>query len=253
MIVETMSRLLAWPSEDLDLPLPGGEVRTVRWGQEWQYCTPAYWVAVTRERVAARPPGTRPHRLADTLRDEVVACLLGGHGITYEMNVAAFDAISRAEVLDTADAELEARIEKVLRIPLAFEGRSRRYRYPMQRAQRVGAALRRLEQEEAPTDPMIAREWLMTFVGVGPKTASWIVRNQYPDSHVAIIDIHVHRAAVKAGVFDPSWAPSRDYWTMEAAFLGWARHGEVTPADLDAVIWEEQAAAARRPAALAAV
>lgn len=97
-------------------------------------------------------------------------------------------------------------------------------------------------------DAGVAREWLMTFRGVGPKTASWVVRNQYPDSDVAIIDIHVHRAAVKAGVFDSTWTPSRDYWTMEAAFLGWAKHGEVTAADLDAVIWEEQAAAARRPA-----
>lgn len=253
MVVETASRLLAWPSADLDLLLPGGEVRTVAWGQEWQYCSPAYWAAITRERVAVRPPSTRPHRLADTLRGEVVACLLGGHGITYEMNVAAFEAISRAAVLDVVDANLEARIEEVLRLPLLFEGRARRYRYPTQRAKRVGAALRRLKQEEAPAEPVIARQWLMTFVGVGPKTASWIVRNQYPDSDVAIIDIHVHRAAVKAGVFDPSWTPSRDYWTMEAAFLGWARYGAVTAADLDAVIWEEQAAAARRPAVLAAV
>lgn len=34
---------------------------------------------------------------------------------------------------------------------------------------------------------------------IGPKTASWIVRNYRKSDCVAIIDIHIHRAGLLAG------------------------------------------------------
>jgi hypothetical protein len=44
---------------------------------------------------------------------------------------------------------------------------------------------------------------------------------------------------------------SRRYDLLEALFLAWARHGKVSAADLDAVIWAERSripgASARRP------
>ena len=82
--------------------------------------------------------------------------------------------------------------------------------------------------------------------GLGPKTASWVVRNHYGSDDVAVLDVHVIRAGVAAGVFDPAWTPGRHYRRMEQLFLAWADQDDVSAADLDAVIWAEQAAAARR-------
>lgn len=243
--VAARSWLAEWPSDEVVLQLADDQSREVLWGQPWQYGTAAYWVELTRERSADRAGGARPHRLGETLTEEIVACLLGGHGITYEMNVAAFDAIRRSDCLTVVDDGLESRIADVISAPLPVGDRRLRYRFPNQKAKRIAQALNRLERETAPSAAESARAWLMGFTGIGPKTASWIVRNQYEDSDVAIVDIHVQRAGVAAGVFDATWDPARHYWVMEAAFLEWARHGEVSAADLDAVIWREQASRAR--------
>lgn len=97
-----MGRVVPSPQESLDLlfedgpwvefRLPDGASRSCQWGQPWQYGTAAYWVAATdiaiqlsHKDISAR----RSHRLGGTRLEEVVACLLGGHGITYETNIAA--------------------------------------------------------------------------------------------------------------------------------------------------------------------
>lgn len=220
--------------------------RTIMWGEPWMYESPAYWVA-RAEQMA--PAGSRDdaYRLGSSLDEEVVACLLGGFGVTYELNVAAFHAVRDAGLIASDDApHPELVVEQLARpLPLA-SGRAARYRFPNQKSARIASALSRLKREAAPEDPFVAREWLLSFDGIGPKTASWIVRNRWPEAEVAIVDIHVWRAATECGVFDPGWNPSRNYWEMEAVFVEWARHGGVSAASLDATIWAERAARARR-------
>lgn len=238
------SRLSA-PSIDVELGLLGGGTRRVPWGEPWQFLTAAYWIGLTERWIAEHPLG-ESHGLGKSLVQEVVACLLGGHGITYELNVAAFRALDDSGLVTLARRASEEHLREVLIAPLHVQGRTVRYRFPNQKAYRIATALERLRAEEPPEDSLRARDWLMSFSGIGPKTASWIVRNRYPNSNVAIIDIHVQRAAVRAHVFDPEWLPAKNYWLMESAFLEWARIGGVPASDLDAIIWQEQAAAARR-------
>ena len=47
--------------------------------------------------------------------------------------------------------------------------------------------------------PVALRDWLLAIPGIGPKTASWIVRNRTGSSAVAIIDVHILRAGTSAG------------------------------------------------------
>lgn len=220
--------------------------RTVEWGEPWMYESPAYWVA-RAEQMAPTDPRDDAYRLGASLDEEVVACLLGGYGVTYELNVAAFCAVRDAGLIASKVApDPELIVEQLARpLPLA-SGRAARYRFPNQKSARIASALSRLKQEAAPDDPFVARKWLLSFNGIGPKTASWIVRNRWPDAEVAIVDIHVWRAATACGVFDPRWNPTRNYWEMEAVFVEWARHGGVSAAALDATIWAERAARARR-------
>ncbi len=228
------------------LSLPEGATRQVTWGQPWQYRSAAYWVAITKEWQVARAVEARPHRLAGTFAEEVVACLLGGHGITYEMNMAAFRAIRDADLIDDRVVPDAKMIAEVLKQPLTINARQVHYRFPNQKSVRIANALRHIHASATPGDALEARSWLMTLDGIGPKTASWIVRNFYGSDCVAIIDIHIMRAAIEAHIFDPRWSPTRDYWLMESAFLQWAKIGNVSAADLDAVVWVEQATIARR-------
>ncbi|MFZ6990390.1 hypothetical protein ACO0E1_00735 [Curtobacterium sp. RRHDQ66] len=235
------------PTEDVrQLRLIDGSVRPVRWGLPWHFQSPAYWIARTEEWLLRASTARTPHRLGVTFAEEVIACLLGGHGITYEANVAAFRALRADGLLaEGSSASAEVLYSRLVE-PIVYAGRSFRYRFPRQKAARIAAALDRLRFEQAPPEPLAAREWLLTFPGVGLKTASWVVRNHFGSADVAIIDIHLMRAGVRAGVFDGRWTPAKDYRLMESAFISWADVGGVPAQDLDAVVWMDQAAAARR-------
>ncbi len=230
------------PGHQVRLGPHGHLPRDVSWGHCWQVGTPAFWIALTHESLR-RPSGgnelTR-HRLGADLAEEIAACVLGGHGIPHHVGLAAFDAVKRSGALDSS-ANQDISIADVLGKPLQIGNREIRYRFAAQRSAYLQAALMRLREDPPPTDALGLRRWLLLCRGIGPKTASWIVRNHLGSSEVAIIDIHVLRAGVTAGVFDMLWNPARHYDVMEAFFLAWARHGRVSAADLDAVIWSERA------------
>ena len=217
-----------------------GVTRAVQWGQRWQYGTPAHWVALTHETAAPAGEAQR-HRLGATLREELAACVLGGFGLPFETGLAAFAAVRAAGWLEPDALPEPVDLERVLRAPLRVGGASRRYRFPAQRAARLAGALAYLTRSEVPSVPVTVRDWLLSAPGIGPKTASWIVRNHYGCDDVAILDVHVMRAGTAAGVFDPAWSPARNYALIEGFFLSWARHGGVRAGDMDAVIWSEQA------------
>jgi N-glycosylase/DNA lyase len=220
--------------------------REVRWGQPWQTGTAAYWSALTKYAIPDQRQGDAfRHRLGTTLREEVAACILGGFGMPFETGLAAFRAVKEAELLVYRAAPSASRIEAVLRRPLVVGSYTLAYRFPHQRAQRLAAALTFLEASSQPDEPLLCRDWLISAPGIGPKTASWVVRNYFGCDQVAIIDIHILRAGIAARVFDPRWRPPRDYRLIEAFFLAWADAGSVLASDLDAVIWMEQAATAR--------
>jgi N-glycosylase/DNA lyase len=218
----------------------------VPWGQPWQVATPAYWIARTKESYSpeAKPDASRRHQLADSLESEVALCLLGGHGMPYEMGLAAFAAIQDAGVLDLDTPTFDDFL-RVLTKPLSFSGASRKYRFASQRSSWLAGAIAALRQGEVPEQPTPLRAWLQTIRGIGPKTASWVVRNHFADSNVAILDVHIVRAAKRANVFANQWAQASQYTLMENAFLEWADLGNVRAADLDAVIWQEEAFRAR--------
>ena len=179
------------------------------------------------------------YALGDTLAEEVTACLLGGHGIPADIGLAAFRVIRDSGLLD-CEPDADA-LETVLSVPLQISGRDRpvRYRFARQRAQRISASLRVLGATTPPADPLQLRSWLLELPGIGPKTASWIVRNRTACDEVAIIDIHVHRAGLSAGFFCPSWRLPRDYFLFETAFCRVAALGHVSAAALDACVWDQ--------------
>jgi N-glycosylase/DNA lyase len=188
----------------------------------------------------------------ELLRDEALFCLLGGHGVPYEL---ALSATSRLRVLDLfspawAPRALEERLQRELSSP-QFEpprrnGEFRRYRYPMRKANLIVAA-RGWLLEEAPVldrlraidDERVRRELLCGCPGFGHKTASWLLRNIGLGARLAIIDVHVLRALAEERRLVDVTLP-RDYARVEEAFLSWCEELDVSPAAFDLFLWEWQ-------------
>jgi N-glycosylase/DNA lyase len=214
-----------------------GANRRIVWGEPWQLGSAAYWVACCDELA----PRIDRHALGASLAEEVAACILGGYGTPAPVGLAAFTRLRREGLLDLAAAADGATLELALCQPLDVGSRRVRYRFAAQRGHRLAGALAGLRHASPPSDAIPLRNWLQQLPGIGPKTASWIVRNYLATDEVAIIDVHIQRAGVIAGVFDPQWTPARSYAEMEGLFLAWASHGQVSAAALDAVIWSNMA------------
>lgn len=220
------------PGAFAELALPDGPLRFA-WGAPDELGSCAYWVDQAR-----RHPPVLDLTCAESLHDEILFCLLGGYGITWAVNRAAWNALHAAGL--TAGTPRAAAIEEVLHTPLSLgSGATRRYRFPAQRAVRLAAVMRILDVATLPSDPLALRHWLTGLPGIGLKTASWIVRNRFADDRVAVIDVHVQRAGLAAGFVRPSWRLPCDYPLFELAFCEVARLGGVRSAALDLTIWHQ--------------
>lgn len=212
--------------------------REVSWGESWEHGTAAYWLEATRRAALTNNP--ERHQLTGSLYDEVALCMLGGFGMPYELGLAAYTALHN-QVLRHDPTPSEEAIEEVLMQPLQVHSSTRRYRFPHQKAQRLSAALRYLHATPAPNGPLEIRDWLASAPGIGPKTASWIVRNRWPDAPVAILDVHILRAGIRAQVFPEDARVTSAYRQLEALFVSWAEAEGIRASDLDATIWAEEA------------
>ena len=221
----------------VELPDAAAEVMPgVAWGAVEAFPTPAYWAyQVLARRVIG---STIRNRLGNDLREEVAACLLGGHGIPAEVGLAAFARLRERRALD--DGAGFDMLHQLLSEPLQVAGRSIRYRFAAQKAKYVHEAMCRLATERAPMDSgRQLRDWLTEMPGIGLKTASWIARNTLDADDVAILDIHILRAGALAGFFDPSLTVERHYRVLEERFIEFSQCLQVRPSELDSVIWME--------------
>ena len=212
-----------------------GMSREFRWGRADELGTAAFWV----DQTGRDPSWSQDKRLGANLAEELGACLLGGFGMPADICIAAFGRLRDAGVFAKAHSADRAEIERLLAEPLAVPGRARpvHYRFRKQRAGRLAACLTQIDAFEQVTDARCLRDALLSLPGVGPKTASWTARNHLGSDEVAVIDVHVRRAGVAAGFFDPWWQLPADYHLFEEAFVSVATLGQVRTSALDACVW----------------
>lgn len=229
----------------LELPPPSAHLLPgMAWGRCDELFSPSYWRV--QSWIRTREGDLPTSRLGSSLSEEVTACLLGGHGFPAEVGVAAFVRLRQLGLLSGEVPSLDALVT-ALREPLELRGRTVRYRFPVQKARYLRAALAFLASEVPPEAvPRQLREWLLRIPGIGLKTASWITRNWLGSDDVAIIDVHVFRAGVLANLFDPCAVIARDYLTLEERFLTFAQALDVRASVLDALMWQDMRLVARR-------
>ena len=82
------------------------------------------------------------------------------------------------------------------------------------------------------------RSQLVEITGIGPKTGSWIVRNHLGSDDVAILDVHITRASIAAGVFPETADPTRNYFKLEVRFLEFCAAIDEPASRVDAIMWD---------------
>lgn len=209
----------------------------VVWGEVSMPFSPAFWSHYCISTNAINDISA--YHLGDTLREEVAACILGGHGISGELGNAAYRHIQELGIITKRDVT-QAEIEGALYCPLRVNGRLIKYRFPRQKAKFLSAALNFLDRHEPPSDSAVElRDWLIQIPGIGMKTASWIVRNWLDAEDVAILDIHIHRAGVIAGFYNANDDVTKSYKDMERKFVEFSSCIGIPANVLDNQIWNE--------------
>ena len=222
------------PSEDTAV------LGRIRWGDFSKAFTPAYWkMQIIMGGDLQR--GNKGYRISTSLSDEICSCLLGGYGVSAEIGYAAYYKLRQKGLTTPCKIELfddvVEKIYNVLTSDLIVYGRVVKYRFPQQKALRIAKALVKLDKETQPEGDLAFRNWLLTFDGIGPKTASWITRNWLGSDRVAIIDIHIFRACTLMGLFKGTENIAKEYLKLERKFLQMASAMKVKPAEMDLIIW----------------
>ena len=187
------------------------------------------------------------------IEDELLFCLLGGFGITFEHGRSAANAIKHLRPFSNGrnDEELFGEILSALEYP-QFEpcrndGSLRRYRFPRQKACNIVRA-RRWVRGHDPLDEHLLklanakerRRFLIECPGIGLKTASWLLRNLGLGAELAIIDVHLIRALMGSKRIPEDVRLPRDYELAEEAFLVWCDELNAPSAAFDLFVWHWQ-------------
>jgi thermostable 8-oxoguanine DNA glycosylase len=130
--------------------------------------------------------------------------------------------------------------------PPRKDGTLRRYRFPQRKADLICRARRWLLDAGSLTAHLAARisehdrrSWLVGCPGLGPKSASWLLRNTGWAKDLAILDVHVMRAMTAAGFLVDERRPGC-YEQIERQFLVWCEQLDAAPAVFDLFLWEWQ-------------
>lgn len=222
-----------------DCNIPDAEqeiIPSIKWGHVSTPFTPAYWKFICIVNGAINDNGR--YKLGSSLKEEIIACLLGGHGVSGELGIAAYKHLLSNGVIEHSNNAKD--IEELLIQPLTIGTRKVKYRYPRQKAKYISSALTYLDSNTPPNKGgRELRNWLIAIPGIGYKTASWISRNWLDAQEVAILDIHIHRAGVIAGFLSPNDNVTKDYLKMEDSYIEFSKGIGIPANVLDNQIWNE--------------
>lgn len=233
--MQVMHSVIGGVIQCLILPAPEDHVLPgIPWGKFDHILTPAYWRGQVWQHEQI---GTyASFRLGRTLTEEAAACLLGGYGMKAELGLAAYARLrDRGLLQERIAADV---LENALSEPFVIHGQRRGYRFPRQKARYLSACLKQLAALVEVGDDTALRDQLTQLPGIGPKTASWIVRNYRASNAVAIIDVHILRAGRHISLFHPKLDPMGHYRELEQRFLRFAEALSTPAAVLDCLMWD---------------
>lgn len=211
--------------------------KNIKWGRVEAFFTPAFWYSQTIMHEKEKSKILNFNISNGALLEETLACLIGGYGIPSEIGNSKFNQI-RPHIYELFSSPNLEKITQLMKKPILHDNKQISYRFAQQKAKYIYNTLLFFQNfDETIYSDIALRNQLMTIKGIGPKTASWIVRNYRKSDCVAIIDIHLHRAGILAGFFDFKDNINKDYIHMEKKFLEFCSKINLSAAKVDAVIW----------------
>lgn len=203
--------------------------------------------AEVASRLADRP---RPTRTARVVRRELVGCILSSQ-VPYISAQRWTDAIASAGYLDDEwwsrqrPSGFRAGIRRVLLGRSRYSRALGRYRFANVRSGHIASALDAnidvLFQRPRPrrSAARVRAELVREVAGLGPKTASMLLRNLAISLDVAVLDRHVLRYMRLAGLLETSRLPRslREYEEIESRLIWYASALGYHAGCLDWSIW----------------
>jgi N-glycosylase/DNA lyase len=194
-----------------------------------------------------------PNRLREEdLNRELIFCLLGGFAVPFELARSASNLVWMLNPFSShwTEGRLKSRLIAELSTPQfqpqRVDGSLRRYRFPKRKAELIVGARRWLHERDSLlvdlqelASERERRQLMCGCPGVGPKTASWLLRNLGLGLGLAVLDVHIMRALQTAGRITTERLP-RDYAFVETQFLAWCDELGASPAAFDLFVWEFQ-------------
>lgn len=192
----------------------------------------------------------------DDLIKEFFFVILGGFGISYELNRSALEVFTRAGlvnkelykselILQSTTMILKDELSKQQFEPRTKSGQYRKYRYLETKPRTITSAGYWLwsecgwifEKKISTLDSLEARQWLCNCPGFGMKSASWFLRNTGLSDDCAVFDIHIIRFLKQIGVTIPETITNKTYIQLEDLLRNICKKIGVSLGKLDYLLW----------------
>lgn len=190
----------------------------------------------------------------EVLIDEFFFVVLGGYGISYELNKSGFNVIKNKGLLNSQfyiDDKVNL-VEDLIRKEFSlkqFEPRTksnelRKYRYIYSKPITIAYAGNWILNEcnwnlcdWLNGNEENLREELCNCPGIGMKSASWFLRNVGYNDNYAVFDIHILRFLSKIGFDVPETMTKKSYIYLEDDLRSICNEIDVTLGDMDYLLW----------------
>ncbi|MCK4642538.1 hypothetical protein KAU32_02755 [bacterium] len=193
----------------------------------------------------------------DVLIKEFFFVILGGYGISFELNQSALKVLNKKRILkkdlfkspsslnDTL-ALIERELSKKQFEPKTINNELRKYRFLNTKPRTITNAGYWLfdecdwEIEEVVFAKNIddLREWLCECPGFGMKSASWYIRNTNISDRIAVLDVHILRFLKHNGFDIPKTITKKIYIEIENELKRICDDIKISLGKLDFLIWE---------------
>lgn len=192
----------------------------------------------------------------EQILDEFFFVLLGGFGISYELNLSGLQILKNKGLLkreyyknennlQTTEKKIREQFSKKQFEPATNNGELRKYRYIETKPKIITKAanwlwkscdwkiyeqLNKLETEES-------RIWLCNCPGIGMKSASWLLRNTGLNDDCAVFDVHILRFLNYLGFQVPKQLTEKMYLSLEDALRNVCNNVGVSLGKMDYLLW----------------
>ena len=192
----------------------------------------------------------------DKYIEEFFFILLGGFGITYELNKSGLKCLKQKgylvnslydtdENVITTSKRLREEFNTKQFEPRTTMGEFRKYRFIESKSITIakagnwlwGECMWDLVNHLKNIDGKVTREWLCTCPGIGMKSASWFLRNVGINEDYAVLDIHVLRFMERLGICVPQMVTEKTYIHLEGILKNICDQIGVALGRMDYLLW----------------